>query len=385
MVFITLNWFPFYCQVTVPSNCAKEAVLLYSIPECNKNAYELVFEDNFNGNALDTSKWELPGSMQTALLGASHIDYTTLDNIYVSNGICLITARKETVIRRVSLGLDSNFIMSDGLSNLRKFDFTSGGMWTKSDFFHGKFEVRCRMPVGKGFWPGTWLYGGKRGNELDIIDNYIGTSKWVTNVLHDYDGNEKLFACQESFSGFDFTKWHTFSCIFDFDKISFLLDDKLVRVIHRIVSLNGQPINCGDEISSGTYFFVKGYPIERMHLILNLSLLSVNGPPGSMAIDGTTPFPSAFEIDYVKVWKKASEALTLSLSPNPVIENLKIESNHQIISVRIYDVSGRILYDKNACVSEINIDLRTLVDGVYFVTAVFENGTKTNKIVKVSL
>lgn len=369
-------------QVTVPSNCEKSAVILYSIPECNSKAYELIFEDDFNGNALDTSKWELPGTMQTALVGASHIDYTSLDNIDLWDNTCRLTAKKETIRRRVSLDLDSNLILSDGLPNLRDFNYTSGGMWTKQTFFHGRFDIRCRMPGGQGFWPGVWLFGGKRGNELDIIDNYLGSDQWITNALHDYDGNQKLRGCVEGFNGFDFRKWHIFSCIFDFDKISFLIDDKLVRVIHRLVTVSGLPINCGDDISSGSYFVLKGYPIERMHLILNLSLLSANGPPGSLPAGDVTPLPASFEIDYVKVWKKGNDEATLSGYPNPVSDVVNIKSNQLILSLKIHDLMGTFLYDNVVLSKEGKIDMSDLIDGMYIITAIFSNEVKTLKIVK---
>lgn len=371
-------------QVTIPSNCAKEAVLLYSIPECNRNAYELVLEDNFDGNKLDTSVWELPCCFYGGLQGSQHVEYNTLDNVSISEGVCKITAKKETVLRRITFWYDSAAIMEDGLPNLRTFDYTSGSMWTKKKFFHGKFEARCRMPSGKGLWPAFWLYGGKRNNEIDIFDSYSGTDKLVTNLLHDYDGNQKSYGCVQSFGGYDFTQWHIFACVFDFDKISFLVDDKLVRVVHRIVNQSGQPIECGNKIAPGTYFFLKSYPVEQMRLILNLALTSSNGPAGSIAVDETTPLPAVFEIDYVKVWEQGDGKENITLLPNPSSDKITVISDYIIKSLRINTISGLSLYNELTDAKEVSINISEFPAGVYFISAEFEGSVRTSKLVKLS-
>ncbi|MBI2722241.1 MAG: family 16 glycosylhydrolase [Bacteroidetes bacterium] len=371
-------------QVTVPSNCEKKGVLLYTIPECNENAYELVFEDDFNGTKLDTSKWELPCCFYGALQGSQHIEFNSLENVTVLDGVCKMTAKKETVLRRVTYWYDSSAILDDGLPNLRTFDYTSGSMWTKKKFFHGKYEARCRMPKGKGFWPAFWMYGGTRGNEIDIFDSYGGTDKLVTNILHDFEGNNKLLGCNETYPGYDLTQWHTFGCIFDFDKISFLVDDQLVRVVHRIVSSNGQPINCGDNIAAGTYFHLKSYPLEQMRIILNLALISPNGPAGSSALDATTPLPSTFEIDYVKVWKQGMEEINLSISPNPASEQITVTSNVRIKSLSIYNSSGQKILFSTVENTYFVKEIENLPNGIYNLTAMFEVNYKSRKFIKLS-
>ncbi|MGZ3900595.1 MAG: hypothetical protein ACXVNQ_09285, partial [Bacteroidia bacterium] len=60
-------------QVTVPSNCEKEGVILYNVPSCNNKAYELIFEDEFNESSLDTSKWERACCYYGALQGSQHL------------------------------------------------------------------------------------------------------------------------------------------------------------------------------------------------------------------------------------------------------------------------------------------------------------------------
>lgn len=355
---------------------------MYTIPFCNQSAYELVFEDDFNASSLDTSKWQRTCCYYGGLQGSQHVEYNSLNNVGLLNGTCVITAKKESVTRKVTDWYDSTALLEDGLPNLRNFDYTSGSIQTKKSFFHGKFEARCRMPNGKGLWPAFWMYGGVRGNEIDVFDNYEGTTKLVTNILHDYDGNQKQHQCSERFSSFDFTQWHTFACIFDFDKISFLVDDKLMRIVHRIITPSGEPVNCDDNISPGSYFFLKAYPIERMQVILNLALLSENGPAGSVAVDETSELPAIFEIDHVKIWEKKNNRIRLTVSPNPVESLVNIDSDHAIKSLRLTDVQGRTLklFDVNA--TSFSFDASYLSPGMYFIRASFEEIEKTVKLIK---
>jgi hypothetical protein len=299
-------------------NCQKEGVILFNMPSCPESPYILDFEDEFEGNALDTTKWGLIGYAQGASADGQNIEYNSLDNVEVYDGICHIVGKKETVMRKLVNWKDSSEILADGLPNFRRYDYTSSNIWTKRKFFHGKFEIRCRLPKGNGFWPAFWLFGGKRWNEIDIFDNYAGIDKLVSSIGHDYDGDGKATGCSKDITGFDFSDWHKVSCSFEFDKIEIFVDDVPVRVINRIVTNDGLPVNCGDNLAQGTYYFLKSYPIEQMQMVLDLALTSHNGPGGSKPVDETTPFPSAFEIDYVRVWKRSPGEIFLNVQPNPV-------------------------------------------------------------------
>ena len=70
--------------------------------QCNNDSWVLVYEDNFNGNTLNLSRWEIQSWGQGALYGngGASREYNTLDNAIVSDGILKIIAKKETVLRR---------------------------------------------------------------------------------------------------------------------------------------------------------------------------------------------------------------------------------------------------------------------------------------------
>lgn len=125
--------------------------------------YELVWEDSFEGEALDDSRWtpEINGNG----CGNAELEYYRSENISVgkdpsgSRGCLVITARRE------------------------KYDwasFTSGRLTTqdKFEFTHGIVEASIMMPeTSDGLWPAFWLLGADidtnswpRCGEIDIVE-----------------------------------------------------------------------------------------------------------------------------------------------------------------------------------------------------------------------
>lgn len=120
--------------------CDGQQVVLTQDGQCDYTPYVLEFEDNFDGNSLDLSRWQIQPWGQGALYGngGSTQEYNSLDNVEVSNGTCKITAKQETVVRRAISYLPDNQILSDGLPNLRTYNYTSSNIWTKYQFGYGK-------------------------------------------------------------------------------------------------------------------------------------------------------------------------------------------------------------------------------------------------------
>jgi hypothetical protein len=206
--------------------------------------------------------------------------------------------------------------------------------------------------------------------------------KLVNSLGHDFEGTGKANGCNGRFSGFDFSQWHTVTCIFDFDRISFLVDDVPVRIIHRIISSSGEPVNCGDKIAQGVYYQLKAYPIEKMNIIFNLALISKNGPGGSVPVDESTPFPSAFEVDYVRMWRKDTGDVQLSAFPVPATNTLTLSSNQDMKLVELWDMYGRIVFSGEVFSREVPVDISTMNEGIYTARCKFQNGYKSVRIIK---
>ena len=284
--------------------CMKAGIFLPSMPACKSGEYSLVFEDNFDGNSLDLTKWipvtGVPRDFNFENQKAWHLP----ENLEVSNGTLKITAKKLTTPYTGTWV--TRWSTNPPTTKTSTFDYTTGELLTYQKFFYGKYEIRCRLPNGKGFWPAFWTFGGQRWNEIDIFEIYgDNINRFTCNVHHDYDGNgdrERGENCPFAQSNVaDFTQWHVFTCIFDFDKIIWQIDGNTVRTLYRFSTISGVPISCGEDIAIGTYFQEQSYPVEDMQIIMNLAIQS-----GSNAPNLNTVFPNYYEIDYVRFYIKTS-------------------------------------------------------------------------------
>lgn len=256
-------------------------------------SYELAFEDNFDGNSLDANKW-------TAVTGVAR-DFNFVlqkawhqpENIEVNNGTCKIIGKK------LSTPYTGTYWTPQG-TQTSTFDYSTGEMSTNERFSYGKYEARCRLPDGKGFWPAFWIFGGPIYSEIDFFEIFgDNIDKYTCNVHYDFDHDNTPEQCYfEQENVCDFTQWHTFTCIFDLDRIVWQIDGVTIRTYYRYYTTDmTSPVLCP---SSGTYFVQKAFPTENMSIILNLAIQS-----GSSSPDANTIFPGTFEIDYVRYYKKA--------------------------------------------------------------------------------
>jgi beta-glucanase (GH16 family) len=90
--------------------------------------YKLVFEDDFNGEKLDTQKWgyRLTDKMLSALQE---------DNVSVKDGNLVIALRKESV---------------------RGKEYTAGGVISRRKFVYGYYEARFKTPPAEGWHTAFW-------------------------------------------------------------------------------------------------------------------------------------------------------------------------------------------------------------------------------------
>lgn len=137
---------------------------LNSQPHTNLSQYKLVWEDNFEGEKINTStNWEIV--VDNSGGGNKELQYYTENNVNVGNepvtgASCLIiTAKKEDYKDRKA---------------------TSGKLTTqnKMSFKYGKVEARIKFPITKdGLWPAFWMLGTDipkvqwpRCGEIDIVE-----------------------------------------------------------------------------------------------------------------------------------------------------------------------------------------------------------------------
>lgn len=294
----------------------KKGMFYSSFNQCNNNEWVLVFEDEFNGNALDLSTWWLRPWGAGSLYGSEGEtqEYNTLDNISVENGMIKIFALQDTVVRRAKSYLPDTVVLSDGLPNLREYHFTSSNIWSRKEFDFGRIEARIKIPKGKGLRPAFWMYGGNiRWNELDIFEFFnekvLGSyapsllSKVITMTAHyDYDNDGETNKCIIKHTGEDYSEdFHIYALEWEPNKISWYVDGNCLREDFRYYNLLGQPADC--DISAYTFYIMNLiYPINTMSIIFNLAIQNgEEGQPNDPAI-----FPANMYVDWIRYYRRGS-------------------------------------------------------------------------------
>ena len=136
--------------------------------------WELVWADEFEGAALDRSKW----TPEVSCWGGGNAErqcYTDRpDNIAVEGGMLLLKARKE----RFTGPARPPEIAEYNNPNVTQ-SHTSGKVRTigQHAWKYGRIEVRAKVPPGQGTWPAVWMmpednvYGAwPRSGEIDILE-----------------------------------------------------------------------------------------------------------------------------------------------------------------------------------------------------------------------
>jgi len=236
--------------------------------------YTLVWNDEFSGNSVDLSSWNMETGNGSNGWGNNELEYYTgsQKNVFVSNGNLIIEARKESI---------------------GSFNYTSTRMTTqgKKEFKYGRIDLRAKLPVGKGIWPALWMLGSNITSvgwpacgEIDIMEliginpsTVYGTLHWSNGGTHASKGaNIKLDSGDYS------DAFHVYSLIWTKDSLQILVDDK------KYFELSASEISAGN------------YPFDAKEFFIFNVAVGGNwpGPP-----DNTTPFPERMFVDYVRVFQ----------------------------------------------------------------------------------
>lgn len=286
--------------------CDGKKAILIEEAICNTNDWVLQFEDNFETSQLDTSKWSIPyqgvirdfefnKEKQWYNNTGSSPNLDVKNNIEINNGYLIILGKLENPA--IVGTYVSNFDVTPWKVENESFDYSSAQIASKIEFGYGKYEVRCKIPKGRGFWPAFWLYGvvGNNASEIDIFE-FWDDNTYNHNMNVHFNDN----MCLTDYNGDDFSEnFHIFSLIWDNYKIEWYLDGKLKRRNTKFNTLLGQQLDCEQLNKEQSYIVDKNYPLEKMNIILNLAIQNDKYKPNE-----STVFPGVFEIDYVRYYSK---------------------------------------------------------------------------------
>lgn len=193
------------------------------------------------------------------------------DNVSVKNGSLIITARKE---------------------NYEGNPYTSCKLTTKgkADWLYGRFEIKAKLPSGKGTWPAIWMLPNVENlkwpedGEIDIMEHVGFDPGHVHGTVHTEAYNHRkgtqkgkqimLNDAQDVF--------HVYAIEWTPEKIDWFVDDKKYHTFENAHTGNA------------------AWPFDKpFYLILNIAVGGDWG--GAQGIDEDI-WPQSMEVDYVRVY-----------------------------------------------------------------------------------
>lgn len=247
----------------------------------------LLFADEFDGTALDRSKWSAIGP-DFWVNDEQQAYFDRPDVIAVRDGSLFLTPR-------YAPGADTH--------PRRKADFVSGRLVTqgKFDFTYGRAEARIRMPDATGAWPAFWLLGNGQWpatGEIDIME-YVGEKDWTGTAVHGpkYSG-ETPFVDRFYFPpGEDVTGWHVYAVEWTKDALEFSIDGRITyRVTRPMVEHYGKWAFDTPEHVILNFALGGGYPFK-----VNGIRQPYHGMPAETA-ERVKRGELSMEVDWVRVW-----------------------------------------------------------------------------------
>ena len=249
----------------------------------------LIFEDDFNGTELDTSKWSI--EIRDDGCGNNEIQDYVESQVSISNSNLVLTATKVTDEQWLSGRINSN---------------------DKIEIKFGRIEAKIKMDAYQGYWQAFWLLGadhyensGKtiegvawpNCGEIDIIE-HVGAATKVQSCYHCMtDSGYRGGSGATLYSGaIDMTQYHVYAIEWVDGKMEYSVDG----VVYGTHDVNGLTYN-------GSNPFSKAY-----YIIFNFA---IGGTLGG-AVGANTPTTSNMYVDWVRAYAPKStiypETLTLT-------------------------------------------------------------------------
>lgn len=271
----------------------KQAVLSAIQVRCSRikdTRWSLSWSDEFNAESLDVTKWS-PNVWPARKVNDEDQAYTDrARNVRIEDGLLILEAHREDY---QDAGYTSGRIHSQGYG----------------DFLYGRFEIRAKLPFGKGSWPAIWMlpsdpfrYATKceagadwqgsatcdawpNSGEIDIMEHVGYQMGHVHGTVH----NEAYY----------WLKWEQ-------RKGRILLPD--VDDNFHVYALEWSPERIDIYVDETLYFTYvneqggwRSWPYDQpFHLILNVAVGGMWGRAGG-GIDDSI-FPQRMLVDYVRVY-----------------------------------------------------------------------------------
>ena len=266
------------CRLIVLALLAVSVVLLLPAQEVS---WRLVWADEFNYQGLpNPSRWRYDVGGHG--WGNNELQFYTANrrqNARVLNGRLIIEARKEPWQGR---------------------DYTSVRLLSKQTWTYGKFEMRAKLPSGRGTWPAIWMLpiNGTYGNlswpdngEIDIMEHVGFDPDIVHASIHTAAYNHTIGTQKTSqiFVPGARTRWNIYSVEWNANQIDAFVNGR-------------RYFTFPNERLQGTGADWRQWPFDRdFFVLLNIAVGGNWG--GAKGVDPSI-WPQRMEVDYVRVYQR---------------------------------------------------------------------------------
>jgi len=267
--------------------------------------WEQVWSDEFDGDNLDLSKWNIlrwrPGWVNNEQQA-----YTDRDtNVFLQDGNLVIQGL-----------IEPNYYDTDHTGNEYTANYTSGRINTDDKFSwtYGKFDIRAKLPSGRGSWPAIWMLGESITSigwpdcgEIDIMEHVGFDDGNIHGSIHTKDFNHIMNTQRSGSIALPSAtqSFHIYSLEWSPHYLRFLIDDSPFFFVYN--DSNGNAAK---------------WPFDSPHyMILNLA---IGGDWGGIQGIESSSFPMRMLVDHVRVSKRSEDHGDVKVTFQVDMQNVNI-------------------------------------------------------------
>lgn len=279
---LNIRFLTCFILLIISYSCASKKV---KTPKISR--YNLVWSDEFN---IDGSPSETNWNYEIGFVRNEEEQWYQKENAICKDGYLTIQAKKQSEKNPYFKSASDN----NWRHNRDSIKITSSCLITKDkhSWQYGRFEMRAKIPTGKGIWPAFWTLGLSErwpaNGEIDIMEYYKGdilaniawesdrrgTPVWDSKKLALTTFNDKSWA----------NKFHIWRMDWDENSIKLFVDNQLINEVDLTTTYNGTN---------------NKNPFHQPHyLLINLAVGGMNG--GEIAPES---LPAEYIIDYIRVYQ----------------------------------------------------------------------------------
>lgn len=186
-----------------------------------EDIWKLVWDDEFDGDSLDLTKWNNEGATGRNGWGNQELQDYQMEYSEVKDGKFIIKPQ---------------FQWNAATKELVDNSVYSTRVWTKGLYSvkYGKIEFRAKMPKGQGTWANAWMLGNEydwpQCGEIDVASTVNSDKNIINQSIHcpkfnsmpTSSGNKGINAEIPDST----TAYHTYGIIWTENKITFTIDGK---------------------------------------------------------------------------------------------------------------------------------------------------------------